>query len=249
MILQMDVGNTRAKWRLCRGEELVESGVLDRQSANILPALAQPPAELWIASVAGAEFETVARQEAQHHWNIEPWFARSSASACGLVNSYAEPQRMGVDRWLAMIAAWRQLDANSGYGVCVVDAGSALTIDFVAVGGEHLGGYILPGFDSIEKALLQDTDRVRFSDAPRDSIAPGRSTEQAVYNGLLLSQAGAIALAMSRQAEKFSLVFSGGNGLAIQEVLDLGGRFDTHLVMDGLALLAASCREERVGIA
>ncbi len=245
MILQMDVGNTRAKWRLCRGQEPVDSGVMDRSCANSLPELTQQPAELWISSVAGSEFETIVREEAQARWNIAPWFARSSASACGLVNSYDEPQRMGVDRWLAMIAAWNQAGEDSGLGVCVVDAGSALTIDFVAASGEHLGGYILPGLDSMEKALLQDTDRVRFADAPRDSIAPGRSTEQAVYNGLLLSQAGAVALALSKQTEKYSLLFSGGNGAVVQAVLAMGGNFAADLVLDGLALLAVSSRQER----
>ena len=68
----------------------------------------------------------------------------------------------------------------------IVDAGSALTIDFVAANGEHRGGYILPGIDSMERALLSDTDRVRFGEARRDCIDPGRSTEEAVYNGLLL---------------------------------------------------------------
>jgi type III pantothenate kinase len=245
LILQMDVGNTRTKWRLCHGHESIESGVMDRDSTKLLPALTQRPAELWISSVAGAEFETRSREEAHKRWNIEPWFARSSASACGLVNSYQEPQRMGVDRWLAMIAAWSRIDETGDAGVCVVDAGSALTIDFVAAAGEHLGGYILPGLDSMEKALLQDTDRVRFSDAPRDSIAPGRSTEQAVYNGLLLSQAGAVALALSKQAGQFSLLFSGGNGPVLQEVLAMGGSFAADLVLDGLALLAASSSKER----
>jgi type III pantothenate kinase len=235
----MDVGNTRAKWRLCLGAEIIEAGALGRESAAILPALAQPPSGLWVASVAGASLESAIRAEARSRWNIEPWFARSTATACGLTNSYEQPQRMGVDRWLAMLAAWQQV----GNAVCVVDAGSALTIDFVSQGGEHLGGYILPGLDSMERALLQDTDRVRFADAPRDSIAPGRCTEHAVFNGLLLSQAGAVALALTRQSGDFALLFSGGNGSALQTVLEMEGSFEPDLVLDGLALLAVQSIE------
>lgn len=239
MILQMDVGNTRAKWRLCRGGQAIDSGSLGRESDAILPDLQQQPSGLWIASVAGAPLEAAIRAEAASRWNIEPWFARTTATVCGLTNSYEEPQRMGVDRWVAMLAAWQQV----GQAVCVVDAGSALTIDFVSQGGEHLGGYILPGLDSMERALLEDTDRVRFADAPRDSIAPGHCTEHAVFNGLLLSQAGAVALALSRQAGDFSLVFSGGNGRALQAVLEIEGSFEPDLVLDGLALLAAQSIE------
>jgi type III pantothenate kinase len=239
LILQMDIGNTRAKWRLCRGEEIVEAGALERESATVLPDLEQQPTALWVASVAGTSLETAMCENARARWNIEPWFARTEATALGLSNSYEEPNRMGVDRWLAMLAGWHQV----GDAVCVVDAGSALTIDFVSHRGAHLGGYILPGLDSMERALLQDTDRVRFADAPRDSIAPGRCTEHAVFNGLLLSQAGAVALALSRQAGDFALFFSGGNGLVLRDVLDLGGSFDPDLVLDGLALLAAQSKK------
>jgi type III pantothenate kinase len=230
----MDVGNTRTKWRLCRTGEIAEAGVLARDAAAILPAPGQQPTQLWVASVADPSLEQAIAEEARQRWGIQPWFARTAAAACGLTNSYVEPQRMGVDRWLAMLAAWHRI----GDAVCVVDAGSALTIDLVDARGAHLGGYILPGLDSMERALLQDTDRVRFAEAPRDSIAPGRCTEQAVFNGLLLSQAGAVALALTKQVGDFTLLFSGGNGEMLQAAVDNGGSFAADLVLDGLALLA-----------
>jgi type III pantothenate kinase len=234
LILQIDVGNTRIKWRLCRGEEILQAGALGRESGAVLPALEEPPTGLWVASVAGAELEAAICEDAHRRWHLEPWFARTSATALGLINSYEEPHRMGVDRWLAMLAGWHQLAG----AVCVVDAGSALTIDFVSQQGQHLGGYILPGLDSMERALLQDTDRVRFDDAPRDSIAPGCCTEHAVFNGLLLSQAGAVELALARQVGEYSLLFSGGNGSVLQAAVARGGSFAPDLVLDGLALLA-----------
>ena len=70
----------------------------------------------------------------------------------GLVNAYTETDRMGADRWHAMYAAW-QADAG---GFAVVDAGSAITIDYVADSGKHLGGYILPGKQMMLRSLRQD---------------------------------------------------------------------------------------------
>ena len=231
MILQLDIGNTRLKWRLVEGTEFVDGGAIVRGAGLNLPPLEQVPQQVWVASVAGEEQAALLRQEFS---GLDVWFARSAERACGVRNSYAQPQRMGVDRWLAMLAAWNR----AGDEVCVVDAGSALTIDFVSARGAHLGGYILPGLDSMERALLSDTDRVRFADAARDNLAPGQSTEEAVYNGLLLSQAGAVALALDRVGHAGCLYFSGGNGAFLQAALDRDGELAPDLVLDGLALLA-----------
>jgi type III pantothenate kinase len=245
VILQLDVGNTRTKWRLIGDDSVVERGVV--ASTQLLQldlplSIPDSPSQVQISSVAGAAVEGELAQRVQERWGCTAWFARSSAQACGMNNSYAQPERMGVDRWLAMIAAWR--DAASD--VCVIDAGSALTIDFVDAGGQHRGGFILPGLASMERALLSDTDRVRFGQAPADSLAPGLSTEEAVFHGLMLSQAGAVNLALQQYPDKPGLYFSGGNGQRLYQLLDIGGILREDLVLDGLSLLAA---EEAVGAA
>ncbi|MCX2979464.1 type III pantothenate kinase [Halieaceae bacterium IMCC14734] len=238
MILQIDIGNTRVKWRFGNGPEMLERG--DHPRAEIAMLLETiptsiTPAAVWVASVAGESIATELGQACQQRWGLTPWFAESSAQVLGLQNSYVEPGRMGVDRWLAMLGAWHSRRQQ----VAVIDAGSALTIDFVAASGQHLGGYILPGMDSMERALLSDTDRVRFGTAPRDRLEPGRSTEAAVYNGLLLSQAGAIRLALEQVSGDCELVFSGGNGALLCACLGLGGTVEVDLVLDGLLLLGA----------
>lgn len=233
MILQLDIGNSAVKWRLRHGGSNLEQGSFE--PGAVLPELQQPPEAVWVASVAEPQQEQVLAQQLRKHWAVEPWFARSVASACGVTNSYAEPARMGVDRWLAMIAGY-QLVAGP---VCVVDAGSALTIDFVDALGNHRGGYILPGMAMMERALLGETARVRFGDAPRDLIEPGRSTEAAVFNGLQLAQVGAVTAALQRYGEGAGLVFSGGNGEVLQQLLAMGGSYRPELVLDGLELLAA----------
>ncbi len=232
MILLLDIGNTRIKWLLREGDQAHAQGILPRTESPLLPELEQTPAAVWVSSVAGADWESQFRSLCQTRWQIEPWFAQSAGEQLGLKNSYAEPARMGVDRWLAMLSAWhRTQDA-----VCIVDAGSALTIDIVSLDGKHVGGYIIPGLDSMERALLTDTDRVRFSDAPRDSLVPGCRTEEAVYNGLLLSQAGAVALALDRYAGSARVLFTGGNGALLMDALRMSGELVEDLVFEGLYL-------------
>src|SRR3546814_5490867 len=70
-----------------------------------------------------------------------PNFARSSAGWHGLRNAYREPERLGVDRWLAMIAAWH---THRG-AACIANAGTALTVDVIDAQGQHLGGIIAAG--------------------------------------------------------------------------------------------------------
>ncbi|MEP5766721.1 MAG: type III pantothenate kinase [Halieaceae bacterium] len=238
MILQLDIGNTRCKWRLCESGSVHARGQLLRDAGQLLPVLEQAPTEVWVASVAGTALEAELTSSIEQAWNIKPWFGSSESQACGVTNSYAQPERMGVDRWLAMIAAWQQTRA----ALCVVDAGSALTIDFLAADGVHTGGYILPGLDSMERALLSDTDRVRFEDAPRDRMTPGCSTAEAVLNGLQLSQVGAVALALQRFGGTETLYFTGGNGAQLQRLLEQGGVIVEDLVLDGLACLAEAGR-------
>src|SRR3546814_17254315 len=79
-----------------------------------------------------------------------PNFARSSAGWHGLRNAYREPERLGVDRWLAMIAAWH---THRG-AACIANAGTALTVDVIDAQGQHLGGIIAAGRAEQQSAIL-----------------------------------------------------------------------------------------------
>ena len=195
--LQLDVGNSGAKWRLLEDGQVTARGTFlagDENSRAELLDCAPAVGQAWIASVAGAEAEAVLAAMLAVRWGVQPWFARSTAQCGAVRNSYREPARMGVDRWLAMLAAWQRAQGR----VWVVDAGSALTLDLLSDSGRHEGGYIIPGPALMERALLQDTDRVRFAEDVGYDLAPGASTAEAVRHGIALAQAGALALALDR---------------------------------------------------
>ena len=239
MILLLDVGNTQVKWRChdAGDNTTARLGAAPRPDlTGLLDTLAEscPTASVWVSSVAGAEFDRELHAQLAGRWQRAPWFAATEAAALGLRNSYRRPGQLGIDRWLAMLAAWKERQT----GVCVVDSGSALTIDFVAADGQHLGGYIIPGLESMRRVLLDDTRRVFSATDPRARLAAATSTESAVDNGLLLAHAGAVSLAVQQRSDgDFALVFSGGNGAALQDALGLGGSYCETLVLDGLYLL------------
>lgn len=218
-LLLLDLGNSRAKWLLIDGRGGTRRGAVGLADiADIADSVgdALPESQALIASVADDRHNASLAAQLQAH-GCAAWFAHSLARLDGLKNSYAEPARMGVDRWLAMLGA-RQ---RSPERCCVVDAGSALTIDFVSADGEHEGGYIIPGSELMRRALFADTDRVRFDTPASPALAPGRSTAEAVANGLLLAQAGAACLALQSCGDgaRTSVFLCGGGAVALQPVL------------------------------
>jgi len=189
-----------------------------------------------VASVAGSSIMDCLQQEIDGRWGVQSELALTARHQCGVTNSYSVPSRMGVDRWLAMLAAFH--DASGG--VCVVDCGSALTLDLVAADGHHLGGYITPGLRLIEKSILVNTERAYLNERISfSSLEPGRSTEQAVNNGLLLMLVGTIERALEQFTaleEHFNIYLTGGDAELIAGMLSVGVILEQDLVLDGLRL-------------
>src|SRR5690625_4421164 len=155
MILEIDMGNSRIKWR-CRGESgnLARGVVSDSYQHLAAEWTALPIRRVWVASVRGEAHNEAFRQWCRTNLQLEAEFARSARHAAGVTNSYANPGLMGVDRWLAMLAAF----AHTGDSCVVVQAGSALTADLLSASGEHLGGYIGPGLTmKIGRASWRET--------------------------------------------------------------------------------------------
>lgn len=235
--LQLDMGNSSAKWRLLRGADIVARGRYlpgDEASAEELLNLDTAPEQIWISSVAAVAAERELVERLLECWGVQPWFARTQARTGELVNSYEDPSRMGTDRWLAMLGA----RARHNGALCVVDAGSALTIDLVAASGTHEGGYIIPGPYLMERALLLDTDRVRFEEDIEYELAPGNSTAEAVRHGIALAQAGAVTMALESAGSSRQLFYCGGGGERLQTLVGRGGEFVGDLVFEGLEIAA-----------
>lgn len=240
-LLLLDIGNSRGKWLFLDGADQLGRG--SAELSGLVDALGSDigGAQVLVASVASDASNTGLAVQLQAAGCVA-WFAGARARLGGLANSYAEPQRMGVDRWLAMLAA-RQ---RSHGPLCVVDAGSALTIDLISDDGAHEGGFIIPGTALMQRALLADTDRVRFEIPASPALVPGRSTAEAVANGLLLAQVGAVRSAVDAAVARGSrptLFLCGGAAPVLQAALDMDCVLAPDLVFEGLLHQA---REEAV---
>jgi type III pantothenate kinase len=160
-MLLLDLGNTRAKFALLTEGRFAYRGALP-WSDDIATELAalwrnwpRPPRVVGASVVDGVREGRVADAIAQVFDAPLTWL-RTPAQACGVTNAYAEPARLGVDRFLAMVEA---LDA--GRAPCVLaSAGTALTLDALTVDGRHLGGLIAPGPQLMQQAVLGATAQV-----------------------------------------------------------------------------------------
>lgn len=240
MLLEFDLGNSRAKWRLCGappGELL--SGDFRIGPEGVIGTLTLPPQQLPISriragSVAGAQINEVLTQLCRQWWKLEPEFARSEAHCAGVSNGYQLPERLGVDRWLALLAAYHRQDRQQR-SCAVVDCGSAITLDLLQADGQHLGGYIVPGLRMVSEALSSRTRLIKVNELPLDAPSPGRATDQAIGHGLLRMLQGLLNGLETYLGNDHRLYFTGGDGERLLQSLKLPGSYHPDLVLDGLA--------------
>lgn len=232
-VLDVDLGNSRIKYRsLDQPEECF--GALDYDSP--LPPLAAVE-RVRVSSVLSGEREARFRRRVRERYGCECEFARSVSAAAGVTNGYQDPSALGVDRWLAVLAAHRRFES----GVLVVDLGTAATFDFVTAQGAHLGGYIVPGLALMRRSLLTDTAEVRYGEtrAPSD-LQPGTTTRDAVERGLLAALVSLVQAELEHAQQlcqhSARLVLCGGDADAVAAHLEAPHEIVPDLVLDGLAL-------------
>ncbi len=238
MKLLIDIGNTRTK-----------SALADRQILHSLAALANtaidgaqswpslPDIEsIWIASVASENINDAVVRSLER-FRIVPRFVTSPAAAGGVRNAYAAPQRLGIDRFLALVAA----RAVSDDAVVVASCGTALTLDAMSADGQHLGGLIAPSPALMQTALRGGT--AKLADVAESTIVDfARDTDAAVSSGTWLAAAALVERFVERTSKRVGttprVVVGGGDGAALGALLDITHTIESDLVLRGLAIYA-----------
>lgn len=178
------------------------------------------------------------------HCGCDLQFAHSEKQACGITNSYRQPRRMGVDRWVAMIGAWAEVQA----ACVIVDAGTAVTIDVLDDEGQHLGGQIFPGVVLMTSVLASQTSDISPVLPRRTAQASGMSmfassTSRAVEQGSINAVVGAIERALWTLDDNGyapEVFLTGGDASRILGSLDEEALHRPNLVLQGLAQLLES---------
>jgi type III pantothenate kinase len=240
MSLLLDLGNTRLK--ATRVGSLLPPFALahdapefDAEFARWLQRNVPPRTPVWLAAVA-PEPVVVRVQALLAAQRVLVRRVHTQQDALGLHLAYAQPETLGVDRWLALLAA----HARGATPALVVMVGSALTIDALQLDGRHLGGLIAPPPEAMRAALLARAPRLAGAEGRIERFAT--ATADAVSSGCLLAAAALVERSLlelsTRSAASARLLLSGGGAAPLRPWLP-PHEFATELVLEGLGRWAA----------
>lgn len=245
-VLLVDIGNTRVKWarfangRLHKQCAAAHAGWQVQDFAEELMGRARGIERVIVASVGGAQLDRHLSAAARRVIGVAPQFVLTRRRLAGVTTAYAQPWRLGVDRFVAAIAAHH---IASSRGVCVIDVGTAMTIDLIDAHGGHLGGAIVPGPRLMVESLLRNTSGIlhRSGGKARGKSLFARDTRAGIEQGALYAAAGIVdrAVAEARRALGASplVLLTGGAAPAIHPLIRSAHSQVPDLVLRGLVAL------------
>ena len=238
MNLLIDIGNTRLKWAVEKQGQLQTSTALVCASDDFQPQLKKAwqsldtVKKLAISSVSSQKIVRLVQELAQQLWgNIKVIIATTQSYFGGVTNSYAQPEKLGVDRWLCLLATHHYYP-QVGW---VIDCGTAITVDYLDENGLHAGGLIGAGLQMMKKSLSINTTALEFS-AEQHNFSLANNTQAAIYSGTLAASIGLIEQAFKMYPTQRGIVLTGGDAQIIQAHLSQTVILEADLVLKGLAI-------------
>lgn len=246
MKLLLDIGNTRFKWAwLDENDRFVPGAARDHREHALVDMLAEVetqagrPSSVMISSVSAPAVTEALDAAIDERWQLRPARLRPAHEAFGVRCAYAEPQRLGADRWAALIGA----RARWPGAVAVLDFGTAVTLDALDAEGCHLGGLIAPGYRLMFQSLLRDTGGIAGAMSAPEAVPAtdglALNTADAVHEGVLACLAGFVTRVLvsleQRWPAGYTLVITGGDAQRLKPVLPATAVFEPDLVLQGLA--------------
>ncbi|HET8700294.1 MAG TPA: type III pantothenate kinase [Nitrococcus sp.] len=244
MRLLLDIGNSRIKWACAAGGRLAGcAGALSHEGRmpadlhSLWSALPIPSDGVLAVSVAAPSLEREIDDWVQRYWACKLRRLVTPRMGGGIQIAYSHPAALGADRWAAMVGA-RHLDLLPA---CVVDCGTAVTLDAVDGAGRHLGGVIAPGLEAMRRALTERTHRLpAVGDGHLQILA--RDTLTGIRSGTMLGLATLIDGLVDRLTESSGLplqpLLTGGDAPRLFPWFTRCYKQVPDLVLEGLAVLS-----------
>lgn len=197
------------------------------------------PQKVMVCSVSSPKRLRTLEHWIHAHWSVTVSIARTQANQLGVINRYQKPEQLGVDRWVALIGA-RGLTSSA---VCVVDCGTAVTVNALAASGEFLGGVVFPGLRLLRHSLVRGTHAIDDTEGD-DKNCLARSTADGVAAGTIYGLTGAIERLIDEfqqiLGDTMETVMTGGDAKLLSARLHVKTRHVPDLVLKGLARIIES---------
>ena len=243
-MLLVDLGNSFIKWGIKNNTGLTFGKAFPHKAGRPDPSIEilwgelDKPDRVVVANVAGEEMGAKLRDWLVRKWQIQVEFVKPQAEAFGVLNGYENPLKLGVDRWVGLVGLRHHYDLPA----CLVDCGTAITLDFLDLKGVHRGGLIMPGLSLMKRSLQAGTHGIEtFGSNTGNSL--GDNTGTAIVNGILCAASGFVDRGFNDLIPKCKsqpvLVFTGGDGQSVAEQFSVPSVYDPGLIVKGLSIVAA----------
>jgi|GEM_PF-1935874 len=194
---------------------------------------------LMISNVNNQEFDNYIDSIARKYWNISPKFFKSYNCRGKLKSQYDDINALGCDRWAAMVAILYKKNIQN---FCVIDCGTAITIDLV-IDSCHIGGLIAPGIYTSFKSLNQNTANLPIlSNVEQiDHIGfIGKNTQDCIRTGVIKQTLALIEYTVLGYKKlyntKIAVYITGGDSKLIYKLTKIDMFVKENLVIDGLQM-------------
>ena len=239
MKLLVDIGNTRIKWATENKHIIQESRAVNHHSLTFIEKIKQTwlglgtPEIIAVSSVSKQQIVDQLLDLAKNIWpNITVIMAKSSSQGFSVKNAYQDATKLGVDRWLGLIALQHYYPDTR----CIIDCGTAITLDVLDVQGQHLGGLISPGLQLMKQSLSSGTERLS-ADESEFSVGLACYTEAAIYSGTLLAAVGLIEKVLADLCNgSDNIILTGGDALVLSRHLKCQYIIEPDFILKGLSL-------------
>ena len=244
MILLVDIGNSQIKWTTIQSKVLADSQYFSRPKTGIKAALNKAWKSLddieavFVSNVAGDKIAAQLTEWIDKQWKLTPVFVQSEKRRFGVTNAYEQPETLGVDRWLAIVAG-RQ---HARQVTCVIDRGTAITVDIVTEKGQHQGGLIVPGLSLMKKMLTDNTDALGNVTQESEFNLLATNTHTAIQAGTLYMVTATLENLINDLQQNFTdevrFLITGGDAEEIIPLMPQPLIHEPDLVLKGLAQYA-----------
>ncbi|MDA3879467.1 MAG: type III pantothenate kinase [Prolixibacteraceae bacterium] len=243
--LVVDIGNTRTKVAVFEQNKIVMSFPTNELTVNDITSIKNEYPE-----IESAIFSTVRSNADVLHPMLKANFKKvvelNQNTQLPIEICYETTSTLGKDRIAAAVGA------NYFYPNCdllVIDAGTAITYDFVNYNNQYTGGFITPGLNMRFKALHQFTDKLPLLKASAPQNHQGRNTTESIIGGIqmgLEGEIGRIITHFQSKSDEMLIILTGGDTKYFEKLLKNYNFVSLEIILPGLNTILEFIKTKKV---
>ncbi len=233
MNLIIDIGNTRCKLAVFENDEIIFQNAVPELTVSDIEKLKQQFPWLSKAILASVrDYQASVHEFLQKKFDL--FIQLDHQIPVPIKNLYKSPETLGYDRLAVAIGA---TEICPGKNLLIIDAGTAITYEFVSENNEYLGGNISPGLKSRFQALHDYTGKLPLVNQNENYYSIGHNTESAIRTGVqmgLLFEVEKYIEFFKSKYHDITVFITGGDAIFFEKNIKSSIFVDFNLILKGL---------------